>query len=198
MPSMPARLRSRRMLIAVLSAAVVALSTGCAEPGTSNSRAPTDASSTGSPQSSPGPDRSGPAGSGTSSSTSSSDSDRENPMKVQITIGDQRFQATLSDTAATRDLLAQLPVTIGMVDHGAVEKTGPLLAPLSLDDQPEGADPDVGDVGYYAPGNDLVFYYGDQSYFPGIVILGRLDGDAAQRISDLEGPITATVEPHGD
>ena len=37
----------------------------------------------------------------------------------------------------------------------------------------------MGDLGYYAPGNDLVLYYGDQSYFPGIVILGRLDGDAA-------------------
>ena len=52
----------------------------------------------------------------------------------------------------------------------------------------------MGDVGYYAPGNDLVLYYGDQSYFPGIVVLGRLDGDAAARIADLDGPVTATVE----
>jgi len=55
------------------------------------------------------------------------------------------------------------------------------------------ADPDVGDLGYYAPGNDLVRYYCDQSYFPGIVILGRLDGDAARHISELHGPVTATV-----
>ena len=41
----------------------------------------------------------------------------------------------------------------------------------------------MGDLGYYAPGNDLVLYYGDQSYFPGIVILGRLDGDAAEQIA---------------
>ena len=39
-----------------------------------------------------------------------------------------------------------------MVDHGGVEKTGPLPSPLSLDGQPDGADPDVGDLGYYAPG----------------------------------------------
>jgi hypothetical protein len=81
-----------------------------------------------------------------------------------------------------------------MTDHGSVEKTGPLPSPLSLDGQPDGADPDVGDVGYYAPGNDLVLYYGDQSYFPGIVILGRLDGDAAGRIADLEGAVTVTVD----
>ena len=119
-------------------------------------------------------------------------------MRIQISIGEQRLEATLSDSAATRDLVAQLPVTIDMVDHDEVEKTGPLPAPLSLEGQPEGADPDVGELGYYAPGKDLVLYYDDQSYYPGIVILGRLDGDAAQRISELEGPVTATIQAHDD
>lgn len=119
-------------------------------------------------------------------------------MRIEITIGEQRFQATLTESAAARDLAAQLPVTLDMVDHGQVEKTGPLPSPLSLAGQPDGADPDVGDVGYYAPGNDLVLYYGDQSYFPGIVILGRLDGDAAQRISELDGPVTATIAVQDD
>ena len=40
----------------------------------------------------------------------------------------------------------------------------------------------------------LVFCYGDQSYYPGIVIIGRLDGEAASRIADMDGTITATVE----
>jgi hypothetical protein len=115
-------------------------------------------------------------------------------MKIQIAIGNERFTATIFDSAAGRDLHAQLPLAIDMTDHGSVEKTGPLPAPLSLAGQPDGADPDVGDVGYYAPGNDLVFYYGDQSYYPGIVILGRLDGDAAGRIAGMDGAITATVE----
>jgi hypothetical protein len=115
-------------------------------------------------------------------------------MRVRITVGNERLHATIFDSAAGRDLIAQLPLTIDMTDHGSVEKTGPLPAPLSLDGQPDGADPDVGDVGYYAPGSDLVFYYGDQSYYPGIVIIGRLDGDAASRVADMEGAITATVE----
>ena len=115
-------------------------------------------------------------------------------MMINITVEGHRFQATLVESAATKDLLAQLPVTVDMVDHGEVEKTGPLPSPLSLEGQPPGADPDPGDVGYYAPGNDLVLYYGDQSYFSGIVILGRLDGDAAQRISEMDGAVTATVE----
>jgi hypothetical protein len=130
----------------------------------------------------------------TRSPASDQASNKEDPMKIQITIGDLRFEAALTESAAARDLVAQLPVTVDMIDHGGVEKTGRLPAPLSLKGQPEGADPDVGDVGYYAPGNDLVLYYGDQSYFPGIVILGQLDGDAAEQIAGMDGPVTATVE----
>ena len=115
-------------------------------------------------------------------------------MLIRITIGDHRFHATLADSAASRDLVAQLPLTIEMVDHGSVEKTGALPAPLSLDGQPDGADPDVGDVGYYAPGHDFVLYYGDQSYYKGIVILGRLHDDDAKTIAGMHGSITAAIE----
>ena len=74
-----------------------------------------------------------------------------------------------------------------------MEKTGRLPRSLSVEGQPAGADPDPADVGYYAPGNDLVFYYGDAPYYPGIVILGRMERQAAERIGDMPGTIIATV-----
>lgn len=114
-------------------------------------------------------------------------------MRIEISVDDQRFQARLADSAAARDLIDQLPVTLTMRDHGAVEKTGRLPSRLSLEGQPSGADPDVGDVGYYAPGNDFVLWYGDQSYYEGIVVLGELQGDAAERIAEMDGSIIATV-----
>ena len=113
---------------------------------------------------------------------------------LRITIGGETLRATLADSAAARDLVAQLPVTIDMVEHGGVEKTGRLPEPLSLDGQPAEADPDVGDLGYYAPGQDLVLYHGNQSSYPGIVVLGRLEDDAAARVAGLERAVTATVE----
>lgn len=79
-----------------------------------------------------------------------------------------------------------------MRDHGGVEKTGRLERPLTVTDEPAGADPDVGDLGYYAPGDDLVLYYGDQSYFDGIVVLGRLEGDLSA-LSDLDGDLDVEV-----
>lgn len=161
---------------------------GCSAAQPENEAATPAAPTTSSPTASPSNDPDG--------ATQENDAEKEDSMRVEITIGEQRFDATLTESAAAHDLLAQLPAMVDMIDHGGVEKTGPLPSPLSLEGQPEGADPSVGDLGYYAPGNDLVLYYGDQSYFAGIVILGRLEGDAAQRISELGGPVTARVEAH--
>jgi hypothetical protein len=177
------------LLTAVPTVALTALlAAGCGDGGrTSDDRNTADFDSTA--QSTPRPSLS-PSDDGAKESAER----EEDRMNIQITIDDQSFGATLRDSPAGQDLLAQLPLTVEMVDHGGVEKTGPLPGPLSLDGQPEGADPDVGDVGYYAPGNDLVLYYGDQSYFPGIVVLGRMSSDAAERIAGMDGSVTATVE----
>lgn len=113
---------------------------------------------------------------------------------LEIRVGGVRLVATLRSTATARDLRAQLPARLRMRDHGGVEKTGPLQRALTVTDEPSGADPDVGDLGYYAPGQDLVLYYGDQSYFDGIVILGRLEGDLAA-LADLDGDIDVQVAP---
>jgi hypothetical protein len=181
MPSIPV---SRTLLATALSALLGLAVAGCGDTGTDTGRPPAGAPSTTGPTDPHNP-------------TPTSESPQDDHMRIDITIGEQRFHATLPDSAAARDLLAQLPVTIDMRDHGGVEKTGALPSPLALDGQPEGADPDVGDLGYYAPGNDLVLYYGDQGYYPGIVILGRLDETAAQRISAMSGSVTATLEASG-
>ena len=113
--------------------------------------------------------------------------------RLEIRVGGVRLLATLRDTAAARDLRAQLPARLTMRDHGGVEKTGRVARPLTVTDEPAGADPDVGDLGYYAPGNDLVLYHGDQSYFDGIVVLGRLEGDLSA-LSDLGGDVDVQVD----
>ncbi|OZE96819.1 hypothetical protein CH300_27685 [Rhodococcus sp. 15-1154-1] len=114
-------------------------------------------------------------------------------MRVEIEVGDRMVSGTLNDSAASRDLLAQLPLTITLSDHGSVEKTGPLPAELTTEGSPSGADPNPGDIGYYSPGNDLVLYYGDQSYFPGIVILGSMDEIGPDVVGAIDGSVTVTV-----
>lgn len=115
------------------------------------------------------------------------------PARIDIQVGGQTVAGTMNDSAASRDLLALLPLTLTLSDHGAVEKTGPLPAELSTDGAPWSADPDPGDIGYYAPGNDFVLYYGDQSEYPGIVILGTMDASGADAIGSIDGDVTVTV-----
>jgi hypothetical protein len=97
----------------------------------------------------------------------------ETPIK--ITIGDTVITARLADNATARDLAAQLPLTLTFKDFNHVEKLAPLPRRLSTEGVPAGADPDIGDIGYYAPSGDLVFYYGDVGYWNGIVRIGRFD-----------------------
>ena len=117
--------------------------------------------------------------------------------RITITVGDRTVEGTLDDNAASRDLIAQLPVTLELSDHGSVEKTGPLPRRLSTAGTPDGADPDVGDMGYYAPSNDFVLYYGDQGHFPGIIVLGRMDPSGPDLIGGMNGDISVTVTRAG-
>src|SRR5215208_4140204 len=106
---------------------------------------------------------------------------------IQITVGETQLTARLHDNATARDLAAQLPLTLTFRDHNNVEKTAPLPRELSLEGAPEGHDPVTGDIGYWAPGGDLVFYYdSDAPFFNGIVHIGEFDSemDAIERQSD--------------
>ena len=103
---------------------------------------------------------------------------------IRITFGDTVLTARLYDNATARDLAAQLPLTLTFRDHNNVEKTAPLPRELSLEGAPEGHDPAAGEIGYWAPGGDLVFYYdSDAPFFNGIVRIGEFDGemDAIER-----------------
>jgi hypothetical protein len=80
---------------------------------------------------------------------------------ITIDIADTVITARLADNPTAHDLAAQLPLTLTFKDLNQVEKIAKLPRPLSMDGAPAGFDPDIRDIGYYAPSGDLVFYYGD-------------------------------------
>ncbi len=134
------------------------------------------------------PDASTPAPSPSPSAASGDqDAGASDGTPIRITVGDAELSARVHDNATARDLAAQLPLTLSFRDHNNVEKTAPLPRELSLDGAPEGHDPAAGDIGYWAPDGDLVFYYdSDAPFFNGIVHIGEFDGDmdALDRQSD--------------
>ena len=101
--------------------------------------------------------------------------------------------ARLTNNSTALDLLSQLPLTLTFRDFNEVEKIADLPRTLSTDGVPPGADPDILDIGYYSPSNNLVLYYGDVGYFNGIVRIGRFDTDIAvlqAQVSDFTLVIT--------
>lgn len=112
---------------------------------------------------------------------------------VTLTIGEQRITATLNDSPAARALAQQLPLTLTFHDFNAVEKIARLETPLPMAGMPPGDDPEIADIGFYAPSGDLVLYYGDVGYFAGIARLGTFDDVAA--IEAMTGPFTVVVAP---
>jgi len=64
--------------------------------------------------------------------------------------------------------------------------------PLTTTGVPNGDDPEIADIGYYAPSRDLVLYYGDVGYWNGIVRIGQFDSDQLALVQTRQ---TASTSP---
>ena len=146
-----------------------------AESPTGSDATASDAPSSSSPSATPSP----PTGTGTTA--------------IRVVVGDRTYTGELYDNPTARDLAGRLPITITMDDLHGTEKTGPLPQALTTDGAPRGSDPEVGEIGYYAPGRDLVLYYGDMGYYAGIVRVGRFS-ESIDRLADEGDGLGARVE----
>lgn len=116
-------------------------------------------------------------------------------MRIRIITADRTFTAVLEDSATARDFASLLPLALALSDFNRTEKIADLPRKLSTDDAPEGVDPAVGDLAYYAPWGNFALFYRDFSYSRGLVRLGRLEGDARE-LADLgTAPVRVEIIP---
>ncbi len=114
-------------------------------------------------------------------------------MKFKMATEDGRsFTATLGDNPTARDFASLLPLTLILKDYASTEKISDLPKRLSTENAPDGFVPRARDIAYYAPWGNLAIFYQDFRYSPGLIKLGRLDGDLAAL--QQAGPIPVTVE----
>lgn len=170
--TMASRRRAPTALIAALSLAL----TGCSVAGQRPDPAPTAAT---------------PSTAARDSETMT-DTPNQADTPITITFDGTVVTATLTDSAPSRALLDQLPLTVSFTDFGGQEKIAPLPGPLPLDGMPAGSDADPLTIGYYAPDQALVLYYDHVGYFTGITRLGTFDQLAP--IRDHESDFTATLD----
>lgn len=121
--------------------------------------------------------------------------DVEEPMKIKIVAGERTLTAVLEESDASRAFAALLPLDLTLSDYNRTEKIADLPGRLSTDGAPEGVDPAVGDIAYYAPWGNLAIFYRDFGYSRGLVRLGRFDGDVAATLATLDGPVRIEILP---
>lgn len=101
-----------------------------------------------------------------------------------------KVTASLADNDAARALLKMLPITINMQDHLRQEKTGNL--PSALPEVARQRDFAIGTLGLWSSDHFVIYYRRGRVPEPGIIILGKVTGDAS--IFDRPGNITVRVE----
>ncbi|MFK2893779.1 hypothetical protein ISS98_21725 [Dyella flagellata] len=102
-------------------------------------------------------------------------------QKIVIRVGDKAFTVELYDNDTAKDLVSRLPLTLNANNYpGYDEKIIRLPSALSMKGAPRGDEPEIPEVGYYAPGQWVALYYGPIGYWPGKVPLGRIHARVEQ------------------
>jgi hypothetical protein len=113
-------------------------------------------------------------------------------VNIRLTVEGRVVNASLNDSAAARDFATLLPLTLKLSDFHESERIGDLPRRLSTTGAPESADPQAGDLAFYAPWGNLAIYYRDAPPASGVVILGHL-ADGSAEVLATAGQVT--IEP---
>lgn len=113
--------------------------------------------------------------------------------ELKMTIDGQEITVTLYDTPAANALYEMLPLDLEFEDFNKVEKISYLQQRLPTEGEPDGCDPDVGDLCLYAPWGNLSIFYQDFRYSDSLIMLGHIDS-GMDLISNQNGNFSATLE----
>lgn len=116
----------------------------------------------------------------------------ESMTKIGMTISGEQFTASINNSAAGKDFLSLLPITLTLEDYHSTEKISDLPKRLSTQDAAKGMDPQTGDITYFAPWGNLAIFYRDFGYSRGLVPLGKMD--TTIEAFESKSPVTVTFE----
>lgn len=113
--------------------------------------------------------------------------------KVKLTIGKDKYTATMNDSEAAKDFLSLLPMTLTLEDYAETEKISNLPKRLSTGGPPNGTAASIGDITYYAPWGNLAIFYKNFGHAKGLIKLGEIES-GIEKIAGIRGNFTVTIE----
>lgn len=99
--------------------------------------------------------------------------EKESPMLIRVNANGKNLIFELNDSQASKDLYAQLPLSIEVEDYGSIEKIFYPPKKLNIADAPLVQSAHPGTLAYYAPWGDVVMFYGSFGAASGLYELGH-------------------------
>ena len=110
-----------------------------------------------------------------------------------MTVNGQEVLITLYDTPTANALYAALPMELNFSDYNGTEKIAYPPEVLPTEGEPDGCDPDVGDLCLYAPWGNLCIFYQDFRYSQSLIKLGHVES-GMDILSGMCGDFTVSLE----
>lgn len=113
--------------------------------------------------------------------------------KLKMTVDGQDISIVLYDTPTANALYEALPMELNFSDYNGTEKIAYPPDTLPTEGEPDGCDPDVGDLCLYAPWGNLCIFYQDFRYSQSLIKLGHVES-GMDVLSGMSGDFTVTLE----
>ena len=113
--------------------------------------------------------------------------------KLKMTVNGQVVLITLYDTPTANALYAALPMELNFSDYNGTEKIAYPPEALPTEGEPDGCDPDVGDLCLYAPWGNLCIFYQDFRYSQSLIKLGHIES-GMELLTGTSGDFAVTLE----
>lgn len=114
-------------------------------------------------------------------------------MRIEFSFADFVFAASLHDNPSAQDLVSMMPLNFTIEDYSNNEKIAYLPRKLTGQNSIAFDNEAIGDLCYYAPWGNLVFYYARYRYSPGLIRLGRLDNGIEPLLTRGKFPLKARL-----
>lgn len=113
--------------------------------------------------------------------------------RLKLTVSGQETTITLFDTPTADALYSALPMELNFSDFNGTEKIAYPPERLPTEGEPDGCDPDEGDLCLYAPWGNLCIFYKDFRYSQSLIKLGRVES-GKEILEKINGDFTAVLE----
>ena len=113
--------------------------------------------------------------------------------KLKMTVAEQTITIVLYDTPTANALYEALPMELNFSDYNGTEKIAYPPETLPTEGEPDGCDPEVGDLCLYAPWGNLCIFYQDFRYSDSLIKLGYVES-GMDILTDINGDFTAVLE----